>query len=391
MQHTNMEVRTFKYRIYPSKKQQHRLVNFFKICKTIYNELIELNKSSYESEKKSLSKFDFNNHLSGKYSQIHSQVRQNVSDRVHKAFQNFFRKVKDPSCKKKGFPRFKSRVRSITYPQSGFKFVSDKKLYTSKIGNIPIVLHRVPKGVCKTMTIKQNYANQWFALFSCEIDYPEKTHISNEEVGIDVGISKYATLSNGNVTENPRHILKSKRKLKLLHRRLSRKKKGSNNRNKARFRLAKGYVNITNQREDFLHKLSRNIVNDYSFIAIEDLEIRSMVTNHHLARSINDASWNTFFQFLEYKAITSGSKIVKVNPSGTTQICSKCGNEVKKTLSVRIHECSFCGLSIDRDLNAAKNILSTAGHVESYACEDHVRPSFEEAEIVEAGTIRDKN
>ena len=162
--------KAYKFRLYPSQRQKQRLFNTFKVCKQIYNELLEMSISTYKSEGKTLHKFDYNKYLTGKYPMVHSQVKQNVSDRVHKAFQNFFRRVKDKSCKRKGFPRFKSKVKSIIYPQSGFKFISDKRLYASKIGNIPIVLHRTPRGKLKTMTIKVNQAGQWFAIFSCEVD-----------------------------------------------------------------------------------------------------------------------------------------------------------------------------------------------------------------------------
>src|SRR3990167_1315127 len=151
---------SFKYRVYPSKKQKEKLISSFIICKAIYNELLSLNKDVYKFGNVTLNKFDFNKYLSGKFDNIHSQTRQNVSDRVHKAFRNFFRRVKENS-NRNGFPRYKSKVFSITYPQSGFKFLSKGHLQVSKIGNLPIVLHRVPKGKIKTMTVKVNKIGQW--------------------------------------------------------------------------------------------------------------------------------------------------------------------------------------------------------------------------------------
>ena len=296
-----MELRIYRYRLYPSQKQQQTLFKNFDICKEIYNQLLETNINIYESVGKTLHKFDYNKLLTGLYPEIYAQVKQNVSDRVHKSFLNFFRRCKDTSCKKKGYPRFKSRVNSITYTRDGFKFISDKKLYASKIGNIPIVLHRIPKGKLKTMTIKINRSGQWHAIFACEIDVKPVKNTSKKEIGIDVGLTSFATTSDGVFVDNPRYFVKAEKRLKLLNRRLSRKKKGSKNRRKARHLLAKQHLKVSNQRTDFLHKLSHEMVNKYCFIAVEDININGLVHNHHLAKHINDASWRKFIRMLEYK------------------------------------------------------------------------------------------
>ena len=381
-----MSLLMYKYRLYPSHKQKDRIINSLKTCKTIYNELLALNIDSWKYGKVSLSGFDCNKYLTGKYFNIHSQSKQNVSDRVHKAFQNFFRRVKQNS-KKKGFPRFKSRINSITYPQSGFKFVNQRRLYASKIGNIPIVLHRVPKGKIKTMTIKVNKANQWFAIFSCEIEVPTIKHSSKAKVGIDVGLENFATLSNGETISNPRFLVKSEKRLAMLQRRLSRKKKGSKNRRKARFRLAKQHIKVTNQRTDFQHKLSRSLAFKYSVIAVEELNVKGMLSNHYLARSINDVAWNSFIQMLSYKAVMSGGQLVKVNPRGTSKTCSKCGAKVDMPLSRRKFKCSSCGFVCHRDLNASLNIYGRAGLARTLTpVDDCVRPSLK-ATVCESGTI----
>jgi len=350
----------YQYRLYPSKKQKVKIINSLKVCKAIYNELLESSVNTYKETKKTLRKFDYNKLIKGKYP-VHSQVAQNVSDRVHKAFSNFFRRVKDKSCKQKGFPRFKSRVNSITFPQSGFKILSDKRLHLSKIGNIPIVLHRVPKGKIKTLTIKQNKVSQWFAIFSCEV--PDKVIInpSTEKIGIDVGLENFATLSNGEVITNPRHLIQSEARIKLLQRRLSRKKKGSANRRKARFRLAKQHLKVANQRNDFLHKLSSTITQRFAIINVEKLNITSMLKRHWLAKSIGDASWNTFIRNLEYKAVTSGSELVKVNAKNTSKTCSECRTIIKMPLAKRQFSCPNCGFVCHRDLNASINILNGMG------------------------------
>ncbi len=385
-----MELRMYRFRIYPSRKQKERIINSLKTCKVIYNELLAISKDTWKYGQVSLGKFDFNNYLVGKYSNIHSQSRQNVSDRVHKAFQNFFRRVKDKSCKKKGFPRFKSRVNSISFPQYGFKLLSDKRLKLSKIGNVPIVLHRVPKGKIKTLIIKQNKAGQWFATFACELENRGKsiTFPQNSRIGIDVGIESFATLSNKEVIENPRFLVKSENKLKLLHRRLSRKKKGSKNRFKARFRLSRKYLKVSNQRTDFLHKLSRSLAFKYSVITVEDLKIKNMIKNHYLAKHISDASWSEFIRNLDYKAVISGSELIKVNPRNTSKTCSKCGTIMEMTLSKREFLCSNCGFACHRDLNASLNILKVGQDLPKLnACEHDVRPSLSKAIVDEAGTI----
>jgi len=352
--------------------------------------LLDTSIKTYKESGKTLRKFDYDKMLKGQFKMVYSQVAQNVSDRVHKAFSNFFRRVKDPKEKRKGFPRFKSRVNSITFPQSGFKFVSNKRLFASKIGNIPIVLHRVPKGKNKTLTIKQNKAGQWFATFACEVDIPAVKHSSTDKIGLDVGLESYAVLSNGEFIDNPRHLVQSERRLKLLQRRLSRKKKGSSNRRKARFRLAKQHIKVVNQRNDFMHKLSHRIAKSYSFIAIENLNVKGMLNNHWLAKSISDASWSNFIKCLEYKAVTSGSKLVKVNPKNTSKICSKCGTIVDIPLSKREFLCPNCGFACHRDLNASINILKVGTDCAKLnACGDTIRPSFGKASVVESGTICD--
>ena len=377
----------YKFRIYPSRKQKARIINSLKNCKAIYNELLDISKKTYKESGKTLRKFDYNKHLTGKHPNIHSQVKQNVSDRVHKAFSNFFRRVKDKSCKEKGFPRFKSRVNSITFPQSGFKILSDKKLKLSKVGSVPIVLHRAPKGKIKTLTIKQNKAGQWFATFACELLTTKSTHASTDmstHVGIDVGLESYAVLSNGEFIDNPRHIIKAEKRLKRLQKRLSKKKKGSANRRKARFRLAKQHIKVANQRTDFLHKISHRIAKSYSFIAVENLNVKSMLNNHWLAKSISDASWNSFVQMLSYKAVTCGGQLVKVNPRNTSKTCSKCGIIIEMPLNKREFLCPKCGFACHRDLNASINILKVGTDcAELNAC----GPSLVKAVVDEAGTI----
>jgi len=381
----------YKYRLYPSKKQQKRLLNTFDVCKNIYNELLELSISVYKENGVMLTRYNYHSLLVGVHPEIPALVKRGMSDRLSKSFQNFFRKCKDPKYKKKGFPRFKSKIHSITYPQGGFKFLSQKKLYTSKIGKIPIVLHRIPSGKIKTLTVKQNNVNQRFAIFFCEIESKPIKNLSKSEIGIDVGIENFVTTSDGNSIENPKYLIKSEKRLKRLHRRLSRKKKGSKNRKKAKYLLAKQHLKVNNQRQDFLHKLSLELVKNNSFIAVEDLNIDNMMHNSYLTKYISDASWGYFIKMLEYKAVICDSTLIKVNPRNTSKTCSNCGMIVDIPLSKRIYKCENCGLVLHRDHNAAINILKIGqGMSESNAREYDRRPSLK-AIVDEAGTILDKS
>ena len=374
----------YKFRIYPSRKQKVKIINSLKTCKQIYNGLLALSIDSYKFGGVTLTRSDYNIMLKDYKGQIHSQVAQNVRDRLIGSYTNFFRRVKE-HAKEKGFPRYKSRVNSITYPQSGFKFINDRHIKVSKIDNLPIILHRVPRGKIKTMTIKQNKAGQWFATFACEIPNIEVKHPSNKSVGIDMGLENFAVLSDGTSIPNPRHLIKSESKIKRLQRRLSRKVRGSANRRKARFKLARQHLKVVNIRTDWLHKLSRSLTIRYGVIAVEKLNIKDMLHNHHLAKSINDASWGQFLRMIPYKAVISGGIIKEVEAKGTTSECF-CGQKVDMPLSKRIFHCPSCGFVEHRDIKASYSICDRAGLARiSTPVDDCVRPSLKAA-VCEAGT-----
>ena len=350
--------KTYKFRLYPSKKQLGFLNNTLQICKMLYNHQLAYEKYIFTKEKRFVNKIELNNLLpdlkiiNPNLKNTHSQVLQNVNDRVNIAFTKFFSRIK--RGKKAGYPRFKSTCNSFTYPQFGFKL--GNKLNLTKIGEINIKFHRKIKGKIKTLTIIKTTTNKWFACFSVEQEIiPRKR--ANESVGIDLGLEKFATLSDGKIIENPKHLRKSLDLLRIRSRQLSKKKKNSKNRNKSRLKLAKIHEKIYNQRMDFLHKTTRNLVNTYGCIALEDLK-PSKMKNKYLQLSINDASWNRFKQLLLYKAIEAGVRLEFVNPRNTSQRCSNCNELVKKSLSIRTHKCPKCELSIDRDLNASINILN---------------------------------
>ncbi len=359
--------KAFKFRIYPNKTQEERLNKTLDVCKDLYNDLLEIKKETYEQTGENLTGYDLNmiikQHSKIKRKQlnkVHSQVLQNASNRIDKALSNFFRRVKEKKKGKKikvGYPRFKKFYKSITYPQSGFEL--NRRLHLSKIGNIKIKQHRKIKGEVKTLTIKKTPSNKWFTSFSCEIENkPVKHKYPENKIGIDLGLENFATLSDGTVIENPRFLKKTERKLKREHRRLSKKKKGSKNKDKQRIRLATRYETLTNQRLDFLHKLSYHLAQQYEYITIENLNINGMVRHPYLAKHILDTCWNKFAELLTYKEEESGGLVEQVEPAGTTIDCSQCGYKVPKTLTTRIHRCPHCGLRMDRDLNASINILN---------------------------------
>jgi putative transposase len=286
---------------------------------------------------------------------VYSQVLQDVLRRVEKAFAGFFRRVKEG--KAPGYPRFKpaSRYDSFTYPQSGFRLAGDR-LHLSKIGSCRIHLSRPIEGTIKTCTIKRE-VECWYVSFAVEENQCRFYPKTGERVGIDVGIENFATLSTGEAISNPKYLRESERELKTAQRRVARRSnRRSKRRGKAVKLLAKKHQKIARQRADFHHKTALKIVQEFDRIAVEDLNVKGMVKNHHLAKGISDAGWGQFTLILTSKAESAGREAIKVNPSYTSQDCSKCGARVRKTLATREHRCISCGLVLHRDHNAARNI-----------------------------------
>ena len=247
-------------------------------------------------------------------------------------------------------------------------------------------MHREIKGEIKTLTIKR-CADKWYTIFCYGGVVIDKIKPEEKRIGIDVGLESFATLSNGEVIENPKFFRKSEENLAKLQKRLSRKKKGSKNRNKARLKVARQHEKIFNQRNDFLHNQTAEIVRRFKIIAVEKLNVNGMVKNRYLAKSISDAGWSRFVQMLSYKVENTGGKVEQVNPKYTSQICSSCGHKQKMPLNKRIYECNGCGIRIDRDLNASRNILVGLDKSKLNAFGDTVRPSAKKASVVELGTI----
>ena len=351
-----MHRKTFQYRLYPTRKQNIVLLYVLSVCRHLYNEMLEDRKNAYDRCGVGLTYDQQAGQLKYLNQSIHSQVAQDVLRRLDKASKAFFRRVKSGDTP--GYPRFKSynRYDSFTYPQSGFTILKDGRLKLSKIGIIRIFLHREIVGKIKTCTIKRD-GDQWYACFSVELPNPEKKEIeTSTSVGVDVGITTLATLSDGTEIENPKTQDKYDSKLRKAHRNLSRKKKGSNNRNKQKVVLSGIYRKVRNARKDCLHKASRFLADTYDQIIFEDLQIKNMVKNHHLARSIHDASWGMLINFTTYKAEEAGGIVELVNPRNTSKQCSVCGCIQPMPLSQRTYKCPVCGNIIGRDHNAAINI-----------------------------------
>jgi len=355
---------TYKYRLIPTSAQRTALNATLDASRWVYNKTLEVRKEAWEQRKESVFYYDSKKLIPlwkaehPFLTQAHSQVLQNACMRVDLALQAFFRRVKKGETP--GYPRFRGKERydSFTFPQyeSGWKFTDNGRLRLFKIGDVKIKLHRPIEGEIKTLTIRRDTLGNWYACFSCVVEFivPDP---SPHVVGIDMGLEKFATLSTGVMIDNPRFFRMDEKALAKAQRKLSALPKGSYQRNKAKRVVQHIHARIANRRKDFAHKLSRYLVDVFQVVVFEDLNVKGMVKNHCLAKSISDAAWNQTIQYTTYKAECADRLCLKVNPAYTSQDCSQCGDRVKKPLSQRVHTCPKCGLEIDRDLNAALNIL----------------------------------
>ena len=306
---------------------------------------------------------------------LNSMARQASAERAWSAIARFYDNCKKAKPGKKGFPRFKKYQThgSVEYKTSGWKLSEDRRYITFsdgfKAGTFKLWgtrdLHFYQLEQIKRVRVVRR-ADGYYVQFCLDIERIEKRDPTGKTIGLDVGLSHFYTDSNGEVVENPRHLRKSEKALKRLNRRLSRTKKGSQNRAKARNRLSRKHLKVSRQRKDFAVKLARCVVQSNDLVAYEDLQVRNMVKNRKLAKSISDAAWSAFRDWLEYFGKVFGVATVAVPPHYTSQNCSNCGEVVKKSLSTRTHKCSHCGFVLDRDWNAAINILElalrTVGH-----------------------------
>ncbi len=373
-----MTRKTFKYRLYPNTQQEQTLLFYLRRCRDLYNSALEERQAAYQMRRLSLGCFDQITELPDlkKALPAYQEVPSHVLRRVDKTFAAFFRRVANGETP--GYPRFKStsRYHSFTYPDKAGWKLKEQHLALTGVGDVKIRRHRELQGTIKTVTIRRD-VDQWYATFSCEVPEEAPLPPSQEAVGLDLGVMYFATLSTGEHIENPRHYRRGLKRIKQLSQVKDRRKRGSHRRKRAAIALAKAHRKVRNQRQNFQHQLSRRLVNEYGLLAMEDVRILNMTAAPEpkpdetqegaylpngaaakagLNQSILDAGWGQFQSFCTVKAARAGRRVVLVAPQYTSQRCSGCGQIVKKELSERWHSCE-CGCSLDRDHNAALNIL----------------------------------
>ena len=358
-----MDKISVKYRLFPNHAQRRTLKETLAVCRDVYNSLVHERTVTYETQGKSPTLYQQQKSITAwkpshsELATVHSQVLQNVAVRVELAFQSFFRRVK--AGEEPGYPRLKGKGQydSITYPQGGYS-VGQSTVTLSKIGQVQAKIHRACPGTIKTCTVSRE-GEKWYVCLSCEYE-AERLPESTESVGIDVGLKSFAALSNGEFIENPRFFRQEETSLAKAQRKFDKvkNKHGSKERKAAKKVVRRVHERIKNRRHNFVHQQSRKLVNCFGVIAVEKLNVKGMVQTHCLAKSISDASWTQFRSALTTKAESAGRLVVAVNPAHTSQDCSACGYRAKKKLSDRWHHCPMCGLVLDRDTNAAVNIMA---------------------------------
>ncbi len=357
----------YKYRMYPDEEQREMFLKHFGACRFVYNWSLEQKIKAYETDKKILTRFDLNSMLPDLkkefewMKEVNSQSLQEANKRLDSAFKRFFRE-------KRGFPKFKSRknpIQSFQVPQNYIVDFDTNQIRLPKIGWVKTTLHRMFEGILKTATVSMAATGKFFISILVEDgrETPEKESFGYDStIGLDVGIADFVTMSDGTKIDNPKFLRDSIQRLKLLQRRESRKKKGSKNRDKAKYRVTKQHEKIANRRKDFLHKLTTKLVSENQAIAVETLNVSGMMKNHHLAQAIGDVSWSEFFRQLEYKCEWRGKTLLRIGQfEPSSKICSVCGSiNSGLELSDRKWTCAECGTLHDRDVNASINIKKFA-------------------------------
>jgi len=365
----------FKYRLKPTKEQKQKLLQHGGNARFVYNYFLKQNIDYYKETKK----FKFYHELATSLPKLKQELpflKKSFSQSLQMVTRHLDKALKDSFKKEKGFPSFKKKHflnDSFTCPQkwrlsNGFVFIP-------KIGEVEWIKHRPLEGKPKSITISQD-GNNWYCSVLCEYDVKEQEKKSDNIVGCDVGLKNFLTLSDKTVIKNPKHLKKYEDKLAKKQRKLSKKQKGSKNRFKQRMKVRKIHSKIKNIRQDFLHKTTSHVIAKYDGIVLEDLNVKGMMKNHHLAKSLSDVSWSEFRRQLEYKAKWNFKHFIIIDRfDPTSKTCSNCGCIQDMSLNKRQYNCPDCGISIDRDLNASINIrnlglnkINTEGHSGINAC-----------------------
>ena len=354
-------IRTFRYPLHPNKSQEATLREWFGFCRLLYNSALQERRDAWRTHNKNITYYDQCKSLTEirkdkDYAKTPAWTSQRVLAKLDNAFKGFFRRIKSGDTP--GYPRFKpsKRWNSLDFIPNPNLLLSQKdRVHITSLGLVKANIYRPLQGIPKKTTVKLDATGKWWVSISCDIgESPPKSEVKTS-TGIDLGLTHFATLADGSQIPNPRFFRQSEELLAARQRSLQTKKRGSNNRNRARVLIAKIHKKIHNQRLDFFRKLAVSLFENYDMVAYEDLK---GMTSGYLAKSVHDASWRTFTGILACKAESAGKHAIPVNPRNTSQRCSGCQGmpSVKKDLSVRVHSCPECGLILDRDHNAAINI-----------------------------------
>jgi putative transposase len=363
-------VRVYRYRLYPSRAQHVVMLGILWLLRELYNAALQHRSDVYRRTGETVSAYTQMREIAGirevrpEYQAIHTHLLQDAITRLDRAFSAFFRRCKAGDLP--GYPRFKGRDRYRTFTfkdashNNGVRLAAGgKRVKLAGVGNVKLKLHRPVEGRIKQASVTLSGDGHWYVAFACDGVQPNPLPATGASIGVDVGITTFAALSNGELVSNPRPYETAQQALGKAQRVVSRRKRGSHRRRKATRKLAKRHDKVSRVRLDFHHKTALDLVRRFDVIAVENLNVKGLA-QMALAKQVHDAGWAQFTNIIRAKAEKAGREVVAVDPRGTSQECSGCGAVVKKGLGVRVHTCA-CGLVLDRDTNAAINIASR-GH-----------------------------